>query len=51
MRWIIKNRGKDQDQFPVVTVGNPTTHVETMQFWKILELCGVTFKERTPKSA
>lgn len=45
MRWIIKNRGKQADQFPVVTIDNPTTHEEIMQFWKILGACGVQLKE------
>lgn len=49
MRWIIKNRGKDAKQFPVVEVDNPTTHSEIMQFWKILAACDVTFKERDAK--
>lgn len=44
MRWIITNTGKDAEQFPVVELGNPVNHTEVMQFWQILELCGVTFK-------
>lgn len=45
MRWIVQNRGKDRDQFPVVEMGNPTTHEEIIRFWQILEACGVKLKE------
>lgn len=44
MRWIIKNRGKDAKQFPVVTLDNPSTHEEIIRFWQVLGACGVTLK-------
>lgn len=46
IRWTIKNAGREAEAVPTVTVPNPTTHKETMQFWQVLEACAVTFKAR-----